>query len=160
MFIIQRELVNQANDPIPLTLTTEVKKVNIVKKVKKLIIIDIEVNDVNNLNSTNVSVSEISSQNHPNPTTRFNKPSYPNTQTPKHLVPCPFLRRKRHCVKGSKCVDSHRPLQFGPRVSHLLFGNQVHIPALCFHLRFLTHPLMNHLYTCSLSYNPYKPCNP
>ena len=72
------------------------------------------------LNSTNVSVSEISSPNHPNPTTRFNKPSYPNTQTPKHLVPCPFLRRKRHCVKGSKCdfshtVDSHRPLQSGPR---------------------------------------------
>jgi hypothetical protein len=32
--------VNQANDPIPLTLTTEVKKV------------DIEVNDVNDLNST------------------------------------------------------------------------------------------------------------
>ena len=100
--------VNQENEPIPLTLTTEVKKV------------DIEVNDVNDLNSTNVSVSEISSQNHPNPTTRLNKPSYPNTQTPKHLVPCPFLRRKRHCVKGSKCdfshtVDSHRPLQSGPR---------------------------------------------
>jgi hypothetical protein len=100
--------VNQEYEPIPLTLTTEVKKV------------DIEVNDVNDLNSTNVSVSEISSPNHPNPTTRFNKPSYPNTQTPKHLVPCPFLRRKRHCVKGSKCdfshtVDSHRPLQSGPR---------------------------------------------
>jgi hypothetical protein len=33
---------------------------------------------------------------------------------------CPFLRRKRHCVKGFKCdfshtVDSHRPLQSGPR---------------------------------------------
>ena len=74
---------NQANDPIPLILNTEAKKV------------DIEVND---LNSNNISVSEISSQNNPNPTTRFNKPSYPNTQTPKHLVPCPFLRRKRHCV--------------------------------------------------------------
>ena len=23
--------------------------------------------------------------------------------TPKHLVPCPFLRRKGHCLKGSKC---------------------------------------------------------
>ena len=98
---------NQANDPIPLILNTEAKKVNI------------EVNDVNDLISTNVSVSEISSQNNPNPTTRFNKSSYPNTQTPKHLVPCPFLRRKRHCVKGSKCdfshsTNSHRPLQIGP----------------------------------------------
>jgi uncharacterized protein YoxC len=30
--------------------------------------------------------------------------------TPKHLVPCPFLRRKGHCLKGSKCDFSH---QFG-----------------------------------------------
>jgi hypothetical protein len=32
--------------------------------------------------------------------------------TPKHLVPCPFLRRKGHCLKGSKCDFSH---QFGPQ---------------------------------------------
>jgi hypothetical protein len=100
-----------------------------------------------------IPLSEISSQNHPNPTTRFNKPSYPNTQTPKHLVPCLFLRRKRHCVKGSKCdfshcVDSKRPLQFGPRGFPSPFREPSPYPGPLFprHLRYLTHALVNHSY--------------
>ena len=171
---------NQANDPVPLILNTEAKKV------------DIEVNDVNDLNSTNVSVSEISSQNNPNLTTRFNKPSYSNTQTPKHLVPCPFLRRKRHCVKGSTCdfshsVNSHRPLQVSPSGSTSsfrvpspypgdfsryinsqqplqsdprgfpsLFREPSPYPGPLFPPA-IFHPFMNHLYALPFT---YRPCNP
>lgn len=30
------------------------------------------------------------------------------TKTPKHLVPCPFVRRRGHCLKGSQCDFLHR----------------------------------------------------
>ena len=37
--------------------------------------------------------------------TRINKNV--NANSSKHLVACPFLLKKRHCLKGSRCVFSH-----------------------------------------------------
>ena len=35
-------------------------------------------------------------------------------RTPKHLVPCPFLRRKGHCLKGTRCDFSHNDVLHQP----------------------------------------------
>ena len=49
-------------------------------------------------------------------TLQFNLANRKATSIPKHLVPCPFLRRG-HCLKGGKCDFSHninvqQPFQF------------------------------------------------
>ena len=41
------------------------------------------------------------------PTAQLNNLSSFEARTPKHLVPCPFLHRKGHCLKGTRCDFSH-----------------------------------------------------
>ena len=41
-----------------------------------------------------------------------NSATQPKKPTQKHLVPCPYLRKKGHCLKGSRCDFSH---QFDPQ---------------------------------------------
>ena len=41
-----------------------------------------------------------------------NSATQSNNSTPKHLEPCPYLRKKGHCLKGSRCDFSH---QFDPQ---------------------------------------------
>lgn len=64
----------------------------------------IEVNDASNVIS-NVAAESIEPHNNTN---LFIEPNnlFPNP-TPKHLVPCPFLRRRGYCLKGSRCDFSH-----------------------------------------------------
>lgn len=82
----------------------------------------IKVNEANDSNAPDVSVIETSCQNNAarmtNPnnavindvsasgTTSQNDVSASGI-TPKSMVPCPFLRRKNYCLKGSKCDFSH-----------------------------------------------------
>ncbi len=88
-----------------------------------------EINEANNPNAPDISIIEISHQNNvgaanPNNAGTDNvsaseivggsEISAPNqdklpqhTKTPKSHVPCPFLRRKGYCLKGSKCDFSH-----------------------------------------------------
>jgi hypothetical protein len=55
--------------------------------------------------------------------------------TPKHLVPCPFLRRKGHCLKGSKCGQQPAQLQYISVIIFHLFGEiQYHTLSQIFHL--------------------------
>jgi hypothetical protein len=46
----------------------------------------------------------------PNDTSRSPNSRSPQL-TPKHLVPCPFLKRRGYCLKGSKCDFKHRDFQ-------------------------------------------------
>jgi hypothetical protein len=66
------------------------------------------INEANYSNAPNFSVSESPHQNNTNVTSQQKNPSIYNTPTPKHLVPCPFLRRKGHCLKGFNCDFSHK----------------------------------------------------
>ena len=88
-----------------------------------------EINEANNPNASDISIIEICHQNNlgaanPNNAGTDNvsaseivgrsETSAPNqdrlpqhTKTPKSYVPCPFLRRKGYCLKGSKCDFSH-----------------------------------------------------
>ena len=54
------------------------------------------------------------------PNNRFSRP------TPKHLVPCPFLRRRGYCLKGFKCDFLHRDSQ--PTNEQQLRNGQFRIP--------------------------------
>ena len=67
-----------------------------------------EINEANNSSALDFSVSESHHQNNTNVTSQQKSPSIYNTPTPKHLVPCPCLRRKGHCLEGFICDLSHK----------------------------------------------------
>ena len=52
-------------------------------------------------------VERISLQDKRPSTTQLDNSSKHITRTSKHLIPCPFLRKKGHCLKGSRCDFSH-----------------------------------------------------
>jgi hypothetical protein len=72
-------------------------------------------------NIESIEITESSNSTDPKacyiPTVQINtnlgtQPQNSTNVASKHLVPCPFLRRKGHCLKGSKCDFSR---QFGPQ---------------------------------------------
>jgi hypothetical protein len=73
-----------------------------------------KIDDADASNTPNLSERVAPHLNDPNGKYRQNDP------TPKHLVPCPFLRKKGHCLKGSNC-------------GHPLFTNELCIPIKSFH---------------------------
>lgn len=65
------------------------------------------VSEARNFNSqiNNVVISQDNNNGHR--VSPENNPSLNRVQTPKYLVPCPFLRRRGHCLKGSNCDFFH-----------------------------------------------------
>ncbi len=59
----------------------------------------------NNAGTDNASASEIVGRSEIPAPNQDRLPQH--TKTPKSHVPCPFLRRKGYCLKGSKCDFSH-----------------------------------------------------
>ena len=71
------------------------------------------VNDANDSNAPDnsygpdIGVNEVPPHENTIHTALSKNPSTYNAPVPKHLVPCPFLRKKGHCLKGYKCDFSH-----------------------------------------------------
>ena len=63
--------------------------------------------DAYDFNTPDIGVNKTSLHDNTTHTTLSKNPSTYNAPIPKHLVPCPFLRKKGHCLKGYKCDFSH-----------------------------------------------------
>ena len=108
----------------------------------------VKVNEANDSNAPDVSVIETSYQNNAarmtNPNnavinvvsasgTTSQKDVSASGITPKSLVPCPFLRRKNYCLKGSKIflMLTHISISIfkltNNNIIHLLFTDNLHI---------------------------------
>lgn len=101
--VIHNQISNEINDASEINInenrnTNEINEANS-KETNEAN--TIEINEVNNPNTPDINVSNSSHQKNAN-TNNQQK----NT-TPKHLVPCPFLLRKGHCLKGISCDFSH-----------------------------------------------------
>lgn len=86
-----------------------------------------EPNGSNTRNENMIPVVGVAVPGHPNKTSTDKQPNSECAfQNPKSVVPCPFLLRRGHCIKGVNCDFSHSNLESNNK-EHQIFSKPSHL---------------------------------